>query len=305
MRLSRSFYLIVSILIIITISTPCVLAGYNYYIASIYNGLAESAMQKSNYQSAVDFFQTSLVYRLDDEVANDLLEAEDLEKSTLNFFLALRILSQAQNKEDYQRSKDYFSKVIKNDFQYNNAQEKISFCNQKIAEFVEAENQALIAADTSTGIIEKQTQPSSRNNNTEQPSTDLDPPNNTSTISMQRVKELVNAERQRNGLQGLADSAILNQAAANKANHMYSNGYCDHCSPDGSICDWDFGYQLGYPDHNAANLACGWYQNEEALVSAWMNSSGHRSWILNPTAKYIGFGFYSLQRGLYALYLGM
>lgn len=102
-----------------------------------------------------------------------------------------------------------------------------------------------------------------------------------------------NAERKQNGLKALTENKLLNQAAMNKAKDMFSGQYFEHVSPLGKG-PADLANDVNY-EYIAIgeNLALGNFKNDQDLVTAWMNSPGHRANILN--AKYEEIGVAVLQ----------
>ena len=68
-------------------------------------------------------------------------------------------------------------------------------------------------------------------------------------------------------------------------------------------------YELGAYGTNSSNLACGYDNLADALISGWMDDSdffnidrvGHRRWVLNPDLKYTGFGRVESYYAMYAI----
>ena len=103
------------------------------------------------------------------------------------------------------------------------------------------------------------------------------------------VIRLVNEIRRQKGLGELTASAELSQVARLKSQDMHDKGYFDHNSPTyGSAFDMlrSFGISYGTAGEN---IAYG-YSTPQAVVDAWMNSSGHRANILNASYTQIGVG---------------
>ena len=104
------------------------------------------------------------------------------------------------------------------------------------------------------------------------------------------VIRLVNVERAKYGLSALSEDAALIRTARMKSQDMHDSRYFDHNSPT-----YGTPFQLmksqGIIYRTAGeNIAMG-YATPEAVVSAWMNSSGHRANILNSSYTKIGVGF--------------
>ena len=103
------------------------------------------------------------------------------------------------------------------------------------------------------------------------------------------VIRLVNEIRRQNGLGELTASAELSHVARLKSQDMHDKGYFDHTSPTyGSAFDMLRSFGISYRTAGE-NIAYG-YSTTQAVVDAWMNSSGHRANILNASYTQIGVG---------------
>jgi len=105
-----------------------------------------------------------------------------------------------------------------------------------------------------------------------------------------RVHELVNAERARVGVAPLTVHSALTNAAQSYAELMAGTNCFSHTC--GSVPNFaDRITAAGYTGWRtvAENIAYG-YTTPEAVVSGWMNSSGHRANILNSAFKETGIG---------------
>ena len=106
----------------------------------------------------------------------------------------------------------------------------------------------------------------------------------------QEVVRLVNAERASYGLPALSIRADLCQYARVKSQDMHNSGYFSHTSPNyGSPFDMMKSFGITY-SHAGENIAMG-YSTPEAVVSAWMNSEGHRANILSASYTELGVGY--------------
>lgn len=104
------------------------------------------------------------------------------------------------------------------------------------------------------------------------------------------VVRLVNEERAKYGLAALTEDESLSDLARLKSRDMRDNGYFDHNSPTYGT-PFQMMKSFGFPYRTAGeNIAMG-YATPEAVVSAWMNSSGHRANILNASYTHIGVGY--------------
>ncbi len=104
------------------------------------------------------------------------------------------------------------------------------------------------------------------------------------------VVRLVNIERQKNGLSPLKEDWQLSRVARYKSEDMRDRGYFSHTSPTyGSPFDMMKSFGISYRSAGE-NIAKG-QTSPEAVVRAWMNSSGHRANILNKSFTHIGVGY--------------
>lgn len=111
----------------------------------------------------------------------------------------------------------------------------------------------------------------------------------------QQVAVLVNKERKSNGLNPLRFSPLLSEAALIRSGELPKS--FSHTRPDGSSF-FTAMTELGISYRTAGeNIAYG-QKNPESVMNAWMNSSGHRSNILNKNVDYIGVGV-TFQNGMY------
>lgn len=106
----------------------------------------------------------------------------------------------------------------------------------------------------------------------------------------QKVVDLTNEERAKNGLPALKTDATLSEVARIKSEDMKAKGYFSHTSPSyGS--PFDMMKQFGVSYRSAGeNIAMG-QRSPEEVVQAWMNSEGHRANILNSSFTHIGVGY--------------
>ena len=106
----------------------------------------------------------------------------------------------------------------------------------------------------------------------------------------QEVIRLVNEQRIQNGLKPLTENWELSRVARYKSQDMVNNRYFSHTSPTyGSPFQMirDFGISFR---RAGENIAYG-QRTPQAVVNAWMNSSGHRANILNASYTQIGVGY--------------
>lgn len=111
---------------------------------------------------------------------------------------------------------------------------------------------------------------------------------------IQQVVDLVNEERAKEGLAPLTIDTKVQAAAmvrAEECEELFS-----HTRPDGS------NFATALKEQNVSyrsageNIAYG-QQTPEAVMKAWMNSSGHRANIMNANYTTIGVGYYENANG--------
>lgn len=98
-----------------------------------------------------------------------------------------------------------------------------------------------------------------------------------------------NNNRQQNGnLPALTENTLLDKAAQLKLQDMFKQQYFEHINPQG-IGPGDLARQAGYNFiAEGENLALGNFTDDQELLTAWMNSPGHRANILNTKYEEIG-----------------
>ena len=104
------------------------------------------------------------------------------------------------------------------------------------------------------------------------------------------VIRLVNAYRAENGLHALRADWELSRVARYKSQDMKDNHYFSHTSPVyGSPFTMIKNFGISYKSAGE-NIAKG-QRTPQAVVNAWINSSGHRANILNASYTKIGVGY--------------
>jgi uncharacterized YkwD family protein len=108
-----------------------------------------------------------------------------------------------------------------------------------------------------------------------------------------QVVSLVNKERAKAGLGALKTSnATLTRMALDKAKDIYNKNYFDHNSPTyGSPFDMMKKYGINF-SYAGENIAKG-QRTPQEVMTAWMNSPGHRSNILKSNYTTIGVAYYN------------
>lgn len=123
-------------------------------------------------------------------------------------------------------------------------------------------------------------------------SSDAKTPSVDSSVSdyEKQVVEIVNRYRAENGLKPLTLNTELSRVARLKSQDMKDKKYFSHTSPTyGSPFDMMKKFGISYRTAGE-NIAMG-QRTPEAVMTAWMNSSGHRANILNSTYTQIGVGY--------------
>ena len=130
----------------------------------------------------------------------------------------------------------------------------------------------------------------SNSGNTESNNGSTDSTVTSQTAFENKVLELVNAERAKNGLSALQMDESVRKVARVKSSDMSQNNYFSHTSPTyGTPFEMLKSYGISYKSAGE-NIAQG-YTSPEAVVNGWMNSSGHRANILNASYTHIGIGY--------------
>lgn len=125
-------------------------------------------------------------------------------------------------------------------------------------------------------------------------STEENVPEDSEHAFIQRVVALVNVERAKENLSPLTVNKKVQAAAQVRAKECEQ--YFSHTRPNGSSFATALREQ-GVTYKNAGeNIAWGQHTPEE-VVTAWMNSAGHRKNIMNPNFTTIGVGYYENAKG--------
>lgn len=112
----------------------------------------------------------------------------------------------------------------------------------------------------------------------------------TQSTYVKQIVDLVNKERAAAGLSPVSALDSLNKVAAAKATDMRTNNYFSHTSPTyGSPFDMMATFGITYRAAGE-NIAMG-QKSPQEVMTAWMNSEGHRANILSANFNYIGVGY--------------
>lgn len=117
------------------------------------------------------------------------------------------------------------------------------------------------------------------------------------------VIRLVNEIRVQNGLKALTANWELSRVARYKSQDMADNRYFSHTSPTyGSPFQMIKAFGLSFQTAGE-NIAYG-QTTPQAVVDAWMNSSGHRANILSASYTQIGVGYAANGRYWTQMFIG-
>lgn len=119
----------------------------------------------------------------------------------------------------------------------------------------------------------------------------------TSALTIRGVIERTNTARAENGnLPALTENSTLDRDAQMKVDDMFAKQYFEHVSPSG-VGPADLAQAVGYAYVVVGeNLALGDFGSDQGVVTAWMNSPGHRANILNAHYQEIGV---AVGKGMY------
>jgi len=105
-----------------------------------------------------------------------------------------------------------------------------------------------------------------------------------------------NKERLALSLEPLLPNSTLDIVASGRVDDLFNNQYFAHESPDGKSAV-DLAQKIGYSySLIGENLALGDFGDEQGIVTAWMNSPGHKANILNSHYKELGV---AIKSGVY------
>lgn len=125
----------------------------------------------------------------------------------------------------------------------------------------------------------------------------VQPEASTSLLTIRGIIEYTNRARLQNGaLPALTENELLNKDAKLKLEDMFAKQYFEHESPTG-VGPADLAKTVGYAYVIVGeNLALGDFASDDTVVTAWMNSPGHRANILNTHYQEIGV---AVGKGMY------
>ncbi|WAA13162.1 CAP domain-containing protein [Fervidibacillus halotolerans] len=196
-------------------------------------------------------------------------------------------------KDEVKEKEEKDKKVVEND---KNGDEKVE--EKKKEDIVEPQKKIEIKEDEKTAQKQPTEKKNSSESETKQKEEKVEKQKTTSDLSYElneferEVVRLTNVERDKQGLSNLQVDPSLSYVAKKKSEDMVNNKYFSHTSPVyGSFFDLLDHFGIDYT-YAGENLAYG-FPTPEQVVSAWMNSEGHRKNILNPKYTHIGIGYVS------------
>ncbi len=107
-------------------------------------------------------------------------------------------------------------------------------------------------------------------------------------ITVEKLNEYTNEERQKNNLSSLSVNEKLSTAAYKKAEDMFQKNYWAHFAPDGHT-PWDFVLGSGYSYEFAGENLAKNFLFSKNVVDAWMQSPTHRDNLLRPQYTEVGY----------------
>ncbi|MEU4830434.1 CAP domain-containing protein [Streptosporangium sp. NPDC023615] len=156
------------------------------------------------------------------------------------------------------------------------------------------------ARPTTSPTSRPTTSPTTRPTSTPKPTATATSPGTQPGSSLsEEVVRLTNAERQKGGCAPLVSDPQLRSAAQGHSDDMAAKNYFSHTSQDGRTMT-DRINASGFSPKRAwaENIAMG-QRTPADVVSAWMNSSGHRANIMNCGYTHLGVGVANSPRGIY------
>jgi serralysin len=108
-----------------------------------------------------------------------------------------------------------------------------------------------------------------------------------------RVLELTNQYRAKNGLAALKLNEELTVTAEFHSIDMAKQDYMEHVGLNGSL-PWDRAKLVGFDSRYMAENIAGGQDTPEAVVQAWIDSPGHRANLLSANYTEMGLGYYQL-----------
>jgi uncharacterized protein YkwD len=130
--------------------------------------------------------------------------------------------------------------------------------------------------------------PTARPKPADKPKKKATTPSSRTTAIEDEVTALVNRERTRAGCGRVHTDERLRRASRRHSQDMADRNYFSHTTPDGRS-PWDRAGAAGYERAIGENIAKG-QRTPASVMSAWMNSDGHRRNILNCDARATGVG---------------
>ncbi len=108
------------------------------------------------------------------------------------------------------------------------------------------------------------------------------------SLDQNKIIELTNRERVKNGLNALTENKLLVQAARKKAIDIFVTQNFNHQIANKNFSDWieETGYQYQIVGENLALD----FTNEKKIIKAWLDSTLHKKNLLNKDYSEIGVG---------------
>jgi len=115
------------------------------------------------------------------------------------------------------------------------------------------------------------------------------------------VAALINTERAAHGLSPLGTNGKLIAAARGHSQDMADQCFFSHVGSDGSTLTTRL-LDQGYVYRCCGEIIAAGFSDAQSVVSAWMNSSGHRAIILGDNYTELGVGYVNCSATPYGCY---
>lgn len=107
-------------------------------------------------------------------------------------------------------------------------------------------------------------------------------------VTSNGLLDATNQARKDNGVQPLAASTLLTEAAKLKVDDMFTNQYWAHTSPSG-VAPWYWFGKVGYSYSDAGENLAKNFSTSSGVIATWLQSPTHRSNMLKSEFKEVGF----------------
>lgn len=141
-KFSRDFVFATAVLVILAVLFIPARNVYAIYYSQFYKNLGDQSYNSGDYSGATNYYQSSLSFKSDEVVLEKLESSFKLELASRFYFQAIRLLSDAKTKDDFQKIKGLLEKVIESNIFVSQSSAKISQIDQKLSEIAATEKAA-------------------------------------------------------------------------------------------------------------------------------------------------------------------